>query len=87
MNIYGLFAVLIICTAAVGITLLVCKNGITIHKTSADVTQRPQIVEVSKPEEKSETKKEKPISETSMDAVIKAANELMGINVPDKEDN
>lgn len=87
MNILGFLAVIIICGALVAITILLCKYGIVIHRTHEDLTKPPEPVE--KPAigfTPASDKKEKDIAPVSMDAVIKAANELMGISTEEVTD-
>lgn len=87
MNLFGFLAIIIICIAIVIVMYMLTTSGITLHKTTADVTPRPQVI-VSEPvkEETPKTNSEK-VAELSLDAVIKAANEVMGIEVITKEDN
>lgn len=92
MNIFGFFAVVIACVAICIITMIVCKHGITIHHTHKDLTEQPAPVEKpaigftpDKKEDKTDINKN--VEVTSMDAVIKAANELMGIETVEKENN
>ena len=90
MNIFGFLAVIMAGIASVIITALLCKCGITIHRTSEDVTKRPQIAtSIEVPEKKTSTETSKTKEDDSvknMDAVIRAANELMGIGTIEKED-
>lgn len=87
MNLFGFLAIIIICITIVIVMHMLTTAGISIHKTTADVTPHPQVI-VTEPvkEETPKTNSEK-VSEISLDAVIKAANEVMGIEVITKEDN
>lgn len=92
MNIFGFFAVIIACIAICIIVMIVCKHGITIHHTHKDLTEQPAPVEKpvmgfapEKKDEKSNVNEE--VAVASMDAVIAAANELMGIETMSKEVN
>ena len=92
MNIFGFFAVIIACVAVCIITMIVCKHGITIHHTNKDLTEQPAPVEKpvmgfapEKKDDKSDVNKE--VAVASMDAVIAAANELMGIETVNREVN
>lgn len=87
MNLFGFLAIIIICITIVIVIYMLTTSGILIHKTTADVTKRPQIV-VPEPvkEETSKPDSEK-MDIISLDAVIKAANEVMGIDVITKEDS
>lgn len=91
MTLYGFLATIIICGATVGIVTMLCKWGIIIHHTHKDITEKPAPIEISQMNFTSE-KSEKPapdkaVEVTSMDAVIKAANELMGIETITKEND
>lgn len=87
MNLFGFLAIIIICITIVIVMHMLTTSGISIHKTTADVTKRPQVV-VTEPvkEETPKTDSEK-VDVISLDAVIKAANEVMGIEVITKEEN
>jgi hypothetical protein len=87
MNLFGFLAIILICITIVIVMHMLTTSGISIHKTTADVTTRPQVV-VTEPakEDTPKTDSEK-IAAVSLDAVIKAANEVMGIEVITKEDN
>lgn len=87
MNLFGFLAIIIICITIVIVMYMLTTSGISIHKTTADVTKRPQAV-ITEPvkEETTKTDPEK-VDVISLDAVIKAANEVMGIEVITKEDN
>ena len=87
MNIFGFLAVIIVCITIAIVMHMLTTAGISIHKTTADVTKRPQVV-VTEPvkEETPKTGSEK-VDVVSLDSVIKAANEIMGIEVITKEDN
>lgn len=95
MNIYGLLAVIISCITLVGIILMMLLKPfhfIITHITK-DITPPPP--EPEKPSmgfktDKTAKKLEEEINETqissaSMDAVIQAANELMGIETVDRD--
>lgn len=85
MNIFGLIATIVGCGTAVGITWLLTRKPISFKIIRS--TEAPHVVipkenkEVLLKEEPviAVTKKEDEIKIASMDAVIKAANELMGI--------
>jgi hypothetical protein len=85
MNIFGFLAVLFACLAAVVIVFLLCKYGFTIHNVYEDLTKRPQISDSIVPIPEKDEKKPEKTAVISMDAVIQAANEVMGIGVVDKE--
>lgn len=92
MNVFGFLAVIIICATICIITMVLCRHGITVHRTYKDITE--QLAPVEKPvmgftPEKKETAQDinKEVAVTSMDAVIAAANELMGIETVSKEVN
>lgn len=82
MNIFGFLAVLIASAACVGSVYLICKFGITIHHVNTTVLP-PKAAPVA--DAVTTKKKDEDPSELSMDAVIKAANELMGIETAIKE--
>ena len=88
MSTLGFIAIVIVCITWLITVFRFSKTGITIHRTSEDVTKRPSIVtDVITPE--STTTEETPqnqIAKASLDAVIQAANEIMGINVITQED-
>lgn len=91
MNVFGFLAVVVACVAICIITMIVCKYGITVHHTHKDLTEQPTPVErpvmgfaPEKKEDKPESDKE--VEVTSMDAVIKSVNELMGIETTTRED-
>ena len=86
MNIFGLIATIVGCGTAVGVTWLLTRKPISFKIIRS--TEAPKMVIPPEPtkEEKEKiesaiaiTKKEDEIKIASMDAVIKAANELMGI--------
>lgn len=86
MNIFSLLAVIVICITWAATVLVLSKTGITIHRTSADVTKRPEVSTIT-PAKPDESKKPKDVATLSLDAVIQAANEVMGISVVNQEDN
>lgn len=85
MNIFGLIATIVGCGTAVGITWLLTRKPISFKIIRSN--EAPKVVIPPENKEvllKAEptvvtTKKEDEIKIASMDAVIKAANELMGI--------
>ena len=87
MNVFGFLAVIIICVTIIGVVLLLCHKSITITHIHKDITEQPKPEE--RPtmgfsvEEKDKQEKEinKDIAQIGMDAVITAANKLMGIDV------
>lgn len=85
MNILGFIAIILVCLTALAIAYLNYRT----HKphtiiTQADIIKQP---EVQKEEViKEEKPEELPITEASMDAVIKSVNELMGIQTVEKEE-
>jgi hypothetical protein len=87
MNIFGFFAVLIICAALVTIVYFICDSGIVIHKSYEDITKRPQVAQPVEEKQKKQEKQEKDVAVESMDAVIQAANALMGIETIDRGNN
>lgn len=99
MNIFGFFAVLIACATLLGIIWLLVRKPISFRIIRT--TEPPKLIE-PKPLSPEELKKltentntiplnkseiDKDVEITSMDAVIKAANELMGIETVEKENN
>ena len=91
MNVFGFFAVIIACITICIIVMIVCRCGITVHHTNKDLTVKPRSVDRPVPRSLTEPKEEKQepkeVEVTSMDAVIKAANALMGIETIEKEIN
>lgn len=95
MNIFGLIAVIVACITACIITMIVCKLGITMTRQYRDLTnpapeEHPAMGFVN--DNKSNTELEKKLNEdqvakASMDAVIRAANELMGIEIEEDKKN
>lgn len=85
MNLYAFLAVIIACATAITITCILIKSTIRI-KIEKDPLTSVAPLAVSVPDTKSTTpipdqpeKKQEDIAAVSMDAVIAAANELMGI--------
>lgn len=91
MTIYGFFATIIICATVLGGVWLLSKFPFTINIRTIKATEAPKVTPVeTKPETKEEVKdnkdaKDKPVATVSMDAVIKAANELMGIQSTEED--
>lgn len=83
MNIFSLIAAALGCATAFGIVWLLVNKTINIKIISAaeETVVEPAPV-VEKKDEPETTKPQEPVN---MDAVIKAANELMGIDVGDDE--
>lgn len=98
MNVFGFLAAIVICGTVIGSIWLLTRKPISIRIIRT--TEPPKIVN-SKPISPEELKKavdnapivsvkpeiDKEVEVTSMDAVIKAANELMGIETLEKEVN
>lgn len=86
MNVFGFFAVIIICATIIGAIWFLNKFPITI-KTIKSTDEAPKTIEVVKPtvEDKPEEESEV-LQKASMDAVIRAANELMGIETEVEDD-
>ena len=88
MNVFGFISIIVICLTIIAVTFLLCKCGIIVHRTYKDLTETPEQPEKATmgfaPEEVKELP-ENPVATASMDAVIKAANELMGIETVTKE--
>ena len=95
MNVFGFISIIVICLTIIAVTFLLCRYGIIIHRTYKDLTETPEQPEratmgftpATTPEGNKEVKElpENPVAIASMDAVIKAANELMGIETVTKE--
>ena len=90
MTIYGFFATIIICATVLGGVWLLSKFPFTINIRTIKATEAPKAAPVpveKKTEVKEEAKndKDKPVATVSMDAVIKAANELMGIQSTEED--
>lgn len=85
MNVFGFFAVIIICATIIGAIWFLNKFPITIKTIQS--TEAPKIIEAVKPtvEDKPEEESEV-LQKASMDAVIRAANELMGIETEVEDD-
>ena len=92
MTIYGFFATIIICATVLGGIWLLAKFPLSIRIKTTKVVEAPKVV--IPPAPKTDTKEEehtvtnKLEDETkvvSMDAVIKAANELMGIQTTEED--
>jgi len=89
MNVLGFIAVIIVCITALNIAYLHYR----VHKPQIVLPPKPtpeQLKELEKqpaqPVYVNENKPEQlPITEASMDAVIKSVNELMGIQTLEKE--
>ena len=97
MNIFGLIATIIVCGTVATVTWLITRKPLSfriIHGEETLKTSKAKTAEaVEKPEEKlpEVTAPDKDlngnnIALSSMDAVIQAANELMGIETLTKED-
>ena len=99
MNILGFLSVIVVCITCCIITVLICKLGIKIHRKYEDVgygaDQHVDAVlnEVTNPQTTKEdvTKLEEEINKdrvakSSMDAVIKSCNALMGIEIEEVND-
>lgn len=83
MNIYSLIAAVLGCITAFGIVWLLVNKTINIKIISAEEETVVDPVPVAEPENKDEPEIIKNQEPVNMDAVIKAANELMGIAVGD----
>lgn len=82
MNLFGLLAVCAVSTAVAVCVQTLCKRGITLHKINTNITTHV----TSKKEDVSEKPdKTTPQEVVNMDAVIVAANTLMGV-LPTEED-
>lgn len=94
MNILGFLSVIVVCITCCIITVLICKLGIKIHRKYEDVGYEADqhvdavLKEVTNPQptEEDVTKLEEEINKdrvakSSMDAVIRSCNELMGIDI------
>jgi hypothetical protein len=89
MSTLGFIAIIIGCITWLITVFRFSKTGITIHRTSEDVTKRPPIATDAVAPEPTATTEETPqnqIAKVSLDAVIQAANEIMGVNVITQED-
>lgn len=86
MNLFGFLAVIVVCITIVIVVHMLTTSGISIHKTTADVTKRALPVVSESVKEDTDIKPED-VKIISLDSVIKAANEVMGIEVATKEDN
>lgn len=92
MNIFGFFAVLIACIAVVGSIWILCTKGFIITHNHKDLTEHTE--EPKHPmgfsDENSETEKkpneQKESKPAPMDRIIQAANELMGIDPEEEND-
>lgn len=90
MNIYGLIATIFSCITAIVVVYLIIRKPISIRFTKVvELPKQEPIVVPKETKKEAEPKKEedvnKDVAVASMDAVIKAANELMGIETLDKE--
>lgn len=98
MNIFGLLASIVGCVSAILIVWLVVKHPISIRIIRT--TEPPKLVSIAKPALADETVKkinqetatyqykpetDKDVEITSMDAVIKSVNEMMGVETVSKE--
>lgn len=93
MNIFGFLATVCGCIAGLGAVWMLTRKPITFKVIKS--VETPRLVEPPKTntaiqaalDAESQTRKKEPVEYVSMDAVIKNANELMGITIPDtKED-
>ena len=92
MNVFGFFAVLIICATAIAITCIV------IYKPKKSDFKSKKVQSVQKPIEESPSVTQKigektveeeineNIPQASMDAVIRSVNELMGVQTEEVDD-
>lgn len=94
MNILGFLSVIVICITCCIITVLICKLGIKIHRKYEDIgygadkhvdavlneVTNPQTTEEDITKLEEEINKDR-VAKSSMDAVIKSCNELMGIGI------
>lgn len=88
MNLFGLIATLFVCITIAASVYIVCKQGVTIYRVHEDIvnaTQTPAPAPAVPEELKKRNDKDDAIK--AMDAVVKAANELMGIGVVEEEEN
>lgn len=91
MNVLGFFAVLAVCATALGITVIIFSKTFTITHLHKDITEKVEDKidnqigfydkEISQKPQNENQEIPQNISKASMDAVIKAANELMGITI------
>lgn len=93
MNIFGFLATVCGCAAGLGAVWMLTRKPITFKVIRS--VETPRLVEPPKAnpavqavlDTQSQPHKKAPVEYISMDAVIKNANELMGITIPDtKED-
>ena len=84
----AVLCVLLICTTAVGITLLILKFrcAATYIPWSAETPSEDPKVSVEQKTDESTTEQNSEVAQASMDAVIKSVNELMGVTEPDEGD-
>ena len=100
MNIFGFLSVIAICIAACIITMILCKIGIKYTKCDnsdhswLDTTlkllnqnQSNKLVTTGDITKLEEELNKSAVSKNSMDAVIKACNEMMGITTTEVEDD
>ena len=98
MNAWNFLIVLLICVTLLIIADMITKKGITITRIYKDITDKEEIskdisekkfgFEKDNQDNKEDNKEEtQEIAQASMDAVIKAANELMGIEVEEDVNN
>lgn len=99
MNILGFLSVIIVCITCCIITVLICKLGIKIHRKYEDVGYgadkhvdavlnelvTPQNTEEDITKLEEEINKDR-VTKSSMDAVIKSCNVLMGIDIEEVND-
>ncbi len=85
--IYDLLATIIYCLTLIVIVYLFVRTPIKINFTKKIELPKQEPVQEPKKEDTTESEKQvnKNVAAASMDAVIKAANELMGIETIDKE--
>ena len=93
MNIFGFLATVCGCAAGLGAIWMLTRKPITFKVIRA--TETPKLVEPKREGTATQTtqaiteqvNKQGPVEYISMDAVIKNANELMGIQVPSSKED
>lgn len=91
MNVFGFLATVCGCAAGLGAVWMLTRKPITFKVIKS--TETPRLAEPPKAnstiqatsDAQAQPRKKEPVEYASMDAVIKAANELMGITIPDTD--
>ena len=86
MNIFGLIAIILMCATSIIISLLIIKKDVTIANMNKAATKVDEATPAI--QEAVQIKDEDQVAQRSMDSVIAAVNDLMGIpkeGVDDKE--